>query len=175
MDENLKQYIDAVSAEDLPRIVRSDMTRMTEMLAKYRSIAQGAEDEVAEQVQTTLGAIAAARNALHQLTAVASGYSAPSLVGPGASPDSTPMPEGGPAAPPPSQVYQVGSGGVAVTLSTALAQAGFVSSSAVAKRGIRGGVVEVDGEQATTDLSLSPGETYELRCGEVGPATIKVR
>lgn len=168
MNDQLKQYIDAAGAEDLPRIVRSDMTRLTEMLAKYRALAQRAPDEVAQQIQEALTPIANARQALLHVQAVASGYDVPSLVGPGSAEEENPMPTAA------SPVYEVGPGGSSVTLSGALASAKFVSSSAIAKKGIRGGQVSVNGETTTTDVTLDSGQTYELACGELS-ALIKVR
>ena len=169
MDDNLKNYMNAAAAEDLPRIVRSDMTRMTEMLAKYRALAQIAPDEVAEQIHDALTPIANTRQALLHVTAVASGYAVPSLVGPGSTEEVNPMPVART-----EPVYEVGPGGSGMTLSGALASAKFVSSSAIAKKGIRAGAVSVDGETATDDTTLDSGQTYEISCGELC-AKVKIR
>jgi hypothetical protein len=172
MEAKLKAYIAQATGEDLPRMVRSDMTRMTEMLAKYRAAAQDAPEEVAAQLVEALGALANARQSLLFVASVAAGYDAPPLMATGEGGyETAPSTE---RTPPPPEVYEVGPGGTAMLLSSVIAAAGFVSSSALAKRGIRAGQVKVGGETTTTDSSLSPG-TYELHCGEIGPVSVKVR
>lgn len=176
MDENIKQhikqYVAQKIAEDLPRIVRSDMTNMTELLAKYRGVRVNAPDDLAQTLDAVLGHLAAAREGLLELSAVAGGYGVPGLMGPGSSAGDNPMPDGTPmsgARANEPQAIEIGTGSP-MTLTGALAAARFVSSSAIAKRGLRSGAVTVNGQPVTTDITLSPGETYTIGCGETTAA-----
>jgi ribosome-associated protein YbcJ (S4-like RNA binding protein) len=164
----------AISA-DLGRMVRSDVTRLTEMIAKYAGL-PGSFD--------ALEALVGARERLLEFSAETAGMTAPSLAGPGV--DSSPMTETGARAsaepwdtPAPmkgamknlhtasaGQAHVFDAGGKDVLLTEVLVRQGFVSSSGRAKVGIREGVVRVNGEPIThAGALLSPGE-YTIGVGD---------
>jgi ribosome-associated protein YbcJ (S4-like RNA binding protein) len=188
--EHAQAVQDAVAqtiAADLPRMVRSDVTRLTEMIAKYAGLPGTFE---------LLEALVAARGTMLEFTAVTQGFAAPPLAGSGV--DSSPATEGRPAARPepkpaaPSEPWdtpapmkaiprpsapaalKVANGGRDVLLTTALVQAGFVSSTGRAKIGIREGYVRVNGEVVRHDGALlSPG-THTVQVGDGDPQQVEV-
>lgn len=180
--QQLQNEVAAAISADLPRMLRSDVTRLSEMIAKY--VGTGAQDAVPALVR--------ARTALLEATAVVGGHAAPPLAGPGV--DSGPETEVGarntaateePWARKAPRVASAAGGGQGMVLETGgkdtlltevLTRLGFVSSSGRAKAGIRGGHVRVNGEQITHDGALLAPGTYEIRVGEdSSPQQVTVR
>lgn len=65
---DIKRYTSAAIAADLPRIVRSDITRQTELAAKYERLALDATSpEVSKQIGEALVSITNTRQALEHV------------------------------------------------------------------------------------------------------------
>lgn len=158
---------------DAPRIVRKDLTTITELIAKYRGLEQHFEDrdmgEVASALSTAQDGLLKARHLVEQLMPVLHGATAPNLSG--ASDDSREDPPSFEEKPPVSKEVaadaHVDAKGKALTVAALLVQAGFVSSSVVAKRAIKSGGVAIDGKPiANVNAVVEPG-VYEVKCGEL--------
>ncbi len=159
--EMFRRDVGRAIAEDLPRIVRSDITRATEMVAKYAAAPDAPEVMFAAlQLREALAAYAMRLNEQR----------APTPMGPGVEAQD-PMPPQGPAAgipepakpsepwdaPPPVRsaparqatqddgVIEVDGLGRAMLLVDVLKNAGLASSSGLARQGVRAGQVRVDG------------------------------
>lgn len=141
---------------DLPRVLRSDMTRLTELIAKYRGfgtlLREAERTEAADEVEDIQVGLITARESIehvvHALSSSAGGPMGPNIQE--------------------AEVTTVGGKmGVPRSLTTILVEAGFVSKLDVAKKGIEGEHVHVDGKiVADADAKLEPGE-YVIKCGEV--------
>lgn len=162
-------------AQDLPRVLRSDMTRLTEWALKLRGaeahlVGESAPDmgppteasrHLAQARQHLLGARAALEAALGALQdAGAPAYT------PGASA------EAGTAEARPDFVHE--SKGKGDLLVNVIGRAGIVSSGK-ARRGVVGGFVRLGGEVVTDpNKVLDPG-TYVLQVGDQDARIIEVR
>lgn len=166
----LQQEVSTIIATDLPRIVRSDVTTLSEMIMKYTGMGSLA----------VVSVLVAARRTLLEFSAETAGFAAPTMAGPGADPaqsaDPPPAakePWDKPAPMKPQRAAQRGNSGLTyksdgkdVLLTTLLTQLGFVSSSGRAKVGIREGLVFVNDSKITNDGALlQPGE-YDVKVGD---------
>lgn len=141
-DEN---YDAATVAQDVPRIVRKDMTMLSELAAKYRGLG----------VAGVLPAVFALRTALAEVYAG----------------DLTEIAYGGNTPEPAPSVKTLDYGGRPPMLSAVLALGGFVSSSAVAIRAIAAKQVELDGAIQEKDKPVELGE-HAIRCGETAETVL---
>lgn len=142
--------LDFALQEDVPRILRADMTQLARLGVTYRGItAQHAADHIRER-GARIGELAAAlREELRELLGEIA--EEPGHVAYGEEPAA-------PAGPPEYSSKTL--------LSGILVGLRLVSSTGVARRGFRAGAIMVDGEVVPEDRVLSPGE-HVIESGEV--------
>jgi len=168
-------------AQDMPRMLRSDMTRITEMITKYTGL---------EGTFELLCALVDAREKMALYSSETQSFGAPTMAGPGV--NSTPFTEGRPIrstepqpdAPASAEPWAqpaalrprpaapavggltMASGGRDVLLTEVLARTGFLSSSGRAKAAIRENVVFVNGAVQTNGGALLSAGEYMIRVGD---------
>lgn len=174
--DRLQSEAAAAVSIDLPRMVRSDATRVTEMIAKYRGIG-GAESVLAYLLDAR-----AALLSFSPARAVAFVGGGAEFVREGEIPlegqralrhtvERGRVPQ---AAPVPVEPPKAGvsltytSGGRDVLLTETLVRLGVLSSTVRAKSAIRDGIITVNGKPATPTQLLAPGRAYQVAVGDDG-------
>jgi len=162
--ERIRNEAGAVVAIDLPRMLRSDATRLSEMIAKYRGL-EGAEGMVAYLLDARAAVLAYTPGAVTEFVG-----RGPEFVREGE------LPAGEQAqlaasiaagAQPPADGISYDAGGRDALITEVLVRTGLLSSSARAKLAIRDGIVKIDGKPVAPTRLLAPG-SYQLTMGEDG-------
>lgn len=181
-------------AEDLPRIVRSDMTDITELMAKYRwfevllrGTSTGRENNAAaDALGKAVDCFVAARTALQEagfelqvLPPVAGmqGHSSSDLKRDIEDANEDEAPQAGRAVRSNGErgpLDRVDCGGKATLLSNLLYKAGLVSSTGKARLGIREGYIKVDGDVISSTVKMLEPGTYLVQVGDGEPRKLTV-
>lgn len=164
MDQNYRKMADQGLLEDMPRLVRRDVTELSSSIAQYEGLKALVEryfndsQELTVALTETIQALAAARRAVQEAGLRLQGVNAPTMM---AADDEELTVENHQDAE--DGVVRIDVGGKALPIATALQRVGLASSTVVGRRAVRNGGVFVDGEAVTNPNSLvEPGGVHEL-------------
>lgn len=170
--DGIRAQAHAAIAMDLPRMVRSDATRITEMISKYHAIV-GAEGVVAYLLDARAALLSYSPGVAVEFTATGGGaeFLREGELADGAQKLLHPPQAEVKKEPPPSGagVVEYDAGGRDVLVTTLLVGAGVLSSTARAKLALRDGIIRVGGAVVShPGALLAPGKTYAISVGEDG-------